>query len=204
MLMDGGTMNEIGGKIRSYRKYLGMTQQDLADAAGISVMSVRRYESGDRYPNKDTVKKIAAVLKVPPKAIVGDAVSDGDARATVNEFRELMLNAIHLAPLNKDAQEEYLTRLDKGTSLFSGASSADEIGTNTIFALMKEGLLLVWAGMSHKDKLLFLMDLLNDNGKDMALEKMEELASDPHLVRDSDSMMLSNLIFRRPKPPANP
>ena len=188
-------MNEIGGKIRSYRKYLGMTQQDLADAAGISVMSVRRYESGDRYPNKDTVKKIA---------IVGDAVSDGDARATVNEFRELMLNAIHLAPLNKDAQEEYLTRLDKGTSLFSGASSADEIGTNTIFALMKEGLLLVWAGMSHKDKLLFLMDLLNDNGKDMALEKMEELASDPHLVRDSDSMMLSNLIFRRPKPPANP
>ena len=66
MLMDGGTMNEIGGKIRSYRKYLGMTQQDLADAAGISVMSVRRYETGERTPNVEVIRKIAKGLKASP------------------------------------------------------------------------------------------------------------------------------------------
>ena len=58
--------DSIGEMIRKRRKYAGMTQQDLADAAGISVMSVRRYETGERTPNVEVIRKIAKGLKASP------------------------------------------------------------------------------------------------------------------------------------------
>lgn len=58
--------DSIGEMIRKRRKYAGITQQDLADAAGISVMSVRRYETGERTPNVEVIRKIVKALKASP------------------------------------------------------------------------------------------------------------------------------------------
>lgn len=62
-------MSVISEKIREYRKWKGLTQQQLADAAGISVMSIRRYESGEREPTGTAVKAIALALEVNPSEI---------------------------------------------------------------------------------------------------------------------------------------
>lgn len=59
-------MSLIGEKIRDRRKWRDLTQQQLADAAGISVMSIRRYESGEREPTEKVVEVIAKALKVHP------------------------------------------------------------------------------------------------------------------------------------------
>lgn len=58
--------DSIGEMIRKRRKYAGITQQDLADAAGISVMSVQRYETGERTPNVEVIRKIVKALKASP------------------------------------------------------------------------------------------------------------------------------------------
>lgn len=59
-------MARIGEKIKEQRKWKGLTQQQLANESNISVMSVRRYESGEREPTQEVVKIIAQVLDIHP------------------------------------------------------------------------------------------------------------------------------------------
>ena len=54
----------VGENIRTWRKLHRYTQVELAEQAGISVNSLRLYESGKRKPNIDTLKRIADALEV--------------------------------------------------------------------------------------------------------------------------------------------
>ena len=54
---------EMRKRIKERRKYLGMTQEDLASKTNLSVMSIRRYESGDRTPTLDVLERIASALQ---------------------------------------------------------------------------------------------------------------------------------------------
>lgn len=59
-------MSTIGKKIKEYRKWKGWTQQQLADQSDLSVMSIRRYETGTREPTKEAVETIANALELNP------------------------------------------------------------------------------------------------------------------------------------------
>ncbi|WP_138207762.1 helix-turn-helix domain-containing protein [Haloimpatiens lingqiaonensis] len=54
----------IGDKIRNLRNDKNLTQKELATAAGISEISIRKYENGDRKPKFETLQKIAGALNV--------------------------------------------------------------------------------------------------------------------------------------------
>lgn len=49
-------------RIRQLRKFKGMTQEQLAKEAGLSVMSIRRYEAMERVPNNENLQRIADAL----------------------------------------------------------------------------------------------------------------------------------------------
>lgn len=55
---------ETGRYIRQYRKVAGLTQEELAQKVGISTMSIRRYESGERIASRDMLHAIATALEV--------------------------------------------------------------------------------------------------------------------------------------------
>lgn len=55
----------IGSKIRDRRKELGMTQEKLAEAIGITYQQLQRYENGTSYVNTDRLQTISSVLNVP-------------------------------------------------------------------------------------------------------------------------------------------
>lgn len=57
------TMN-IGEAIKLFRKEKGLTQKELGERIGISAISVRKYESGDRNPSNTTLQVIADVLGI--------------------------------------------------------------------------------------------------------------------------------------------
>lgn len=57
------TGNFFALNLRRIRKSLDMTQTELADAVGVSMLTIQRYESGDRHPRPNIVKAIADVLK---------------------------------------------------------------------------------------------------------------------------------------------
>ena len=55
----------VGRQVRKLRKIKGMTQAQLARAAGILRPNLSRVESGKHRPSLETLEKIAAALKVP-------------------------------------------------------------------------------------------------------------------------------------------
>ena len=52
----------FGNIVRRERKKQGLTQAELAEKAGVSTMTIRRYESGDRKPRLEEAIKIAGTL----------------------------------------------------------------------------------------------------------------------------------------------
>lgn len=57
-------IHSIGDKIRIYRKYRGMTQKELGEKCGLGESTIRNYELGNRYPDRQTLTQIADVLRI--------------------------------------------------------------------------------------------------------------------------------------------
>lgn len=58
-MMDG---DNYGEWLKTNRKERGLTQAQLAKQAGVSLMSIRRYESGERTPRFEERAKIAKAM----------------------------------------------------------------------------------------------------------------------------------------------
>jgi transcriptional regulator with XRE-family HTH domain len=67
----------IGKRLQRLRQAAGVSQPDLARAAGIPVGTLRNLEQGRRIPRLDTAGKLARALGVSVDALLGN----GDAAA---------------------------------------------------------------------------------------------------------------------------
>ena len=64
--------NPVNGSLAARRKRKGLTQQELADRIGVSRPLLSGIESGRLIPRLTHVKRIAEVLEVTPRTILGD------------------------------------------------------------------------------------------------------------------------------------
>ena len=55
-------MKELGARLREARKAAGLYQEELARRVGVSVDTVRRWESGAREPRASDLQSLARVL----------------------------------------------------------------------------------------------------------------------------------------------
>jgi Zn-dependent peptidase ImmA (M78 family)/DNA-binding XRE family transcriptional regulator len=62
-------MSNLGDLIAVGRKAKGLTQAELGDMIGVSQVAVNRYESGDREPDDDMVRRLAETLGVTEKLL---------------------------------------------------------------------------------------------------------------------------------------
>ncbi len=62
---------EIAEVIRTRRSELGMSQRDLAQAAGVDVRQIRRYEAGEQQPLLSVGAAIADALKISVGELAG-------------------------------------------------------------------------------------------------------------------------------------
>lgn len=53
--------------IQAYRINRGMTQKELATKTHLAEITIRKYESGERYPKTEQLKKIADALSISVK-----------------------------------------------------------------------------------------------------------------------------------------
>ena len=58
--------SRMGHRVRDLRKHAGMTQQQLADAAGIGRVTLVRIENGSHFPRFRTLDALARALNHPP------------------------------------------------------------------------------------------------------------------------------------------
>ena len=66
----------IAKNIRTFRKREGMTQIDLANALGISIATLRRWEAGETGPTATGIAELSRVLGVPATDIIADSRND--------------------------------------------------------------------------------------------------------------------------------
>ena len=62
--MTDTALKRIGSKLQAARKIKGMTQQEVADRAGISRTYYSQIENGDRDPATTVITTISKVLEV--------------------------------------------------------------------------------------------------------------------------------------------
>lgn len=65
-------MAEFGEQLRRIREEKGMTQQSLADKIYVTRQTVSRWESGNRYPDLVTAKKLANLLEVSLDSLLSE------------------------------------------------------------------------------------------------------------------------------------
>lgn len=64
-------MYTFGTRLRTLRKNLNLTQQELADYLGVSKSMLSYYESSSRYPSYDILIKIARIFRVTTDYLLG-------------------------------------------------------------------------------------------------------------------------------------
>jgi transcriptional regulator with XRE-family HTH domain len=64
-------------RLATIRKTRKMTQQKMADAIGIHVSQIKRYESGDTQPSLEVLRKIALALNVSADLLLFDQQERG-------------------------------------------------------------------------------------------------------------------------------
>lgn len=71
--------NIFGKTLRKLRKQFRMTQKDLANHIGVSEMTIRRFESGERVPKMPTIEALADFFDVTPQYMLFGNDSDDSA-----------------------------------------------------------------------------------------------------------------------------
>ncbi|MFV2017891.1 helix-turn-helix domain-containing protein [Micromonospora sp. LOL_023] len=95
LVREGTTMATIGERVSKLRREQQLTQEQLADRAGLSVGAIRKIERERHNARLDTLRRIAKVLGVATTSLIGDA-PDAVAHATPGH-RALPLLALRQA-----------------------------------------------------------------------------------------------------------
>lgn len=69
-----GTIMSLGKNISKHRKRARMTQQDLADAIGVSYSRISEIENGRGNPRIGTIEKIADALQTTVSKLTREIV----------------------------------------------------------------------------------------------------------------------------------
>jgi len=59
------TSKEIGDKIKTRRRKLGISQEELAEILGVTYQQVQRYENGTNKLNVENIQTVANAINVP-------------------------------------------------------------------------------------------------------------------------------------------
>ena len=85
---------EFAQRLLKVRKDKGLTQQALADLAGLHVVQVRRYETNASQPSLEAIRKLAIALSVSADALLFDEDERGPSGELALQFEAVS----HLAP----------------------------------------------------------------------------------------------------------
>lgn len=62
---------ELKDKLKELRAQANLTQEDLANQIFVSRTLVSKWESGDRYPSKDNLARLAVLFQIPQDELIG-------------------------------------------------------------------------------------------------------------------------------------
>lgn len=101
-----GDMSDAGKHVKEIRKRRGLTQRELAEAAGVSLSIIRKLEQGERETARlETLRKLATALRVPTMRLSGGPNEEGPRAGTAERW-EAVRAAIEQPPVNRELGSE--------------------------------------------------------------------------------------------------
>ncbi len=85
---------EIGNRIRKYRKEIGLTQEQLAEAIGVTKSRVSNWEQGINRPDADILAELCKALNVSPSILLDVYLTDDE----LNEQEKKVIKAYRDKP----------------------------------------------------------------------------------------------------------
>ncbi|MBQ2278772.1 MAG: helix-turn-helix transcriptional regulator, partial [Clostridia bacterium] len=76
----------LGDNIRTFRRAMDMTQEQLAELLGVSFQSVSRWENGTTYPDMELLPALARIFSVTVDALLG--MSDEERQKNFEEIKK--------------------------------------------------------------------------------------------------------------------
>ncbi len=64
--------DNFGERLKKFRKKSGLTQTQLAEAVGVSLLTCFRWEKNERAPRLEDIKALAQALNVPESDLLND------------------------------------------------------------------------------------------------------------------------------------
>lgn len=146
-----------GERIQIARKEHKLTQKQLAEKIGVATGTVQQYELGKRRPKPEHLQRISAVLDVPLDELLGYVKRNViiPNRLTIVEINDPDLNNIQF---RIEAEDEEAFKIGLGY-----VESAGRSGTSAVEYTAE------W-------RIASALSMLNDKGKAIAVERIEELA----------------------------
>lgn len=99
--------NVLGNKIRNLRKSKGLSQDRLADKAGMTQQHVSRIEKGYYLPGMSTISRIAKVLNVPIDDLADIDIQNREDKYTLGIIKKLDFLGIE----DRSKVEGYIDRI---------------------------------------------------------------------------------------------
>jgi transcriptional regulator with XRE-family HTH domain len=108
---------DFPARLAALRRQKKLTQQALADAVGIHVSQLRRYEAGQSQPTLDVIRKLAVALSVSADLLVFDKDERGpgddlrlqfEAIQSMNEEDKRVISSLIDAYIKKHQIESVL------------------------------------------------------------------------------------------------
>lgn len=76
-------------RVREHRTKQGMSQEELAEKAQLSLRTIQRIENGENAPRGDTLKRLAAALGVSPEELIDWQEQEDDNLLTMLNLSQL-------------------------------------------------------------------------------------------------------------------
>jgi len=185
-------IKSLGDIIRKCRKIKGLTQEELARKSGLSTMSIRRYENGERLINEKIFSRIADVLGIPADLILHELqIETTHLACGVHIYRNELPWGVDVSVLLNDYPEESydVAYRDRNTIIVVDKDST--ISNNELEEIIHEyrhlgmGFEIEFDPIYYSDKrnreskMISAFNKLNYKGQQKAVERVEELTEIP-------------------------
>ena len=127
--------NHVADQIRFYRRQEGLTQEQLAEAMGVSVAAVSKWEQGQSLPELPMLMELADFFDLSVDALLGYRLRSNDRKSVSERLKVLR---------REDRYDEGLAEAEKALQKFP----------NTFTVVYECAKLFEMAGGTRKDKAL--------------------------------------------------
>ena len=93
-IMRKGTV--VPSRLSLARREAGLTQEESAEQAGLTRVTIARYETGHRAPSELALNMLATLYSKPVEWFYGDSEEDSE-QSSIEADRELVMNEASLA-----------------------------------------------------------------------------------------------------------